>query len=99
MKPYPLVSLNHLTVPVAMKTPPLPLMERAGETRTRNRYSLVYAGSVPDGAVIRAPFSISAVARVQQCSRGFHAVVAVRAPAAGCPHWETPMVRCREAFR
>jgi hypothetical protein len=26
MKPYPFASLNHLTIPLAMKTPPLLLM-------------------------------------------------------------------------
>src|SRR5712691_324646 len=42
MKPYPFASLNHLTVPVAIKTPPQPSKERAGRRGTRNRYSLVY---------------------------------------------------------
>jgi hypothetical protein len=28
INPYPLASLNHLTVPVAIKTPPLPTHER-----------------------------------------------------------------------
>jgi hypothetical protein len=37
MNPYPFESLNHFTVPVAIKTPPLPSHERERKAPERNR--------------------------------------------------------------
>src|SRR4029453_6444194 len=46
MNPYPFESLNHFTVPVAIKTPPLPLDERVVGRRVADQYALVSSASV-----------------------------------------------------
>src|SRR5918999_1774820 len=64
MKPYPLLSLNHLTVPVAMKTPPLPLHERETKAPKRTSAALCEGASMsrssssvssPEGSLYRTP--------------------------------------------
>src|SRR4029453_702805 len=57
IKPYPFESLNHLTVPLAMKTPPLRNHERVGKAPWRKPDSLLVSdhGSSEDSASSAQP--------------------------------------------
>src|SRR5436190_12494932 len=55
MNPYPFESLNHLTVPVAIQTPPPPRKNGQGKRTVRNQYSLRYRHTVPRQTATSAP--------------------------------------------
>src|SRR5206468_2473865 len=55
MNPYPFASLNHLTVPVAIQTPPPPRKNGQGKRTVRNQYSLRYRHTVPRQTATSAP--------------------------------------------
>src|SRR5438552_18656071 len=56
MNPYPFESLNHLTVPDAIKTPPLPTHERAGKRTCATELALfLVQGSRFFGRLLTGP--------------------------------------------